>query len=409
MRFFHIILLFSIFFALPSCKNKPAPQAEATSSHIRKDTTVAEPSSHQDTIRYPICLGYDIPASERARRLKEAAMAGDADALNCLWGDLLFNANSLTNADPEQAYSIYLEVKKKNPQMQIADEERKLSTIRKCIEAGPFEDASFSKEYHVWPDSANAEFSVWELARDISLGRIKGGRNPKLLLQVVCRGGSIFSDLTGAVDTVYYCWKHNKAIYFEPINYIIGNLNTAFSGGTYTFLTVTENKIDNNWRISRLGPLLGDTVYRHVYGALRIAKEFHKRQSWRENGDGGRMDNWISDQTASKYDVGYVDLIERVCHDSLPMPLAGDDSSDIKLNVIYKKIIARWRIHPHYGFQQVSEFVDEERKWIAYRDSTAQLFAMIRPDTDRSKWLEWLTESRVNELHDFYETFVHEP
>ena len=101
---------------------------------------------------FAIAYKFIVTKAESILHFSEAAKLGYAEALQYALDALLFRANSLTLADPGKALEVYELAKKRNPAIQLPDEEETVGVIKKCAEAGPFDAAGFIRKYRLQID-----------------------------------------------------------------------------------------------------------------------------------------------------------------------------------------------------------------------------------------------------------------
>jgi hypothetical protein len=195
-------------------------------------------------LAYKYYLNYD----ERVYHFSEAAKMGHQEALKYILDELFFRADDLNKSNPELAYEIYNIAIKKNPK--ITDEYIKdnIKTIKKCLEAGPFDKKAFITKYKIKEEEIKYGYAVWELASKLSKRKGKGKISPKLLLQLVARGGCVPAELKFAVDFAYDNWKKNKVEVFELCDFV-----TSSIGKTYcSEKDIKASNIENKKRIKNL-------------------------------------------------------------------------------------------------------------------------------------------------------------
>ncbi len=175
-------------------------------------------------------VAYKNNERKKAKQLYlKAAKMGNQDALNYTLDALLFRANSLTKANPELAYEVYKQAKKANPSLKLYDEKEAVETMKKCVEAGHFDAKSFIKKYHInEKNEKNSEYFIWELAEEASRGGRFGKPNPRLVLQLVSRGGSVPFELEDAVKKTYSNWKLNKIVEFKICDFISSGMGATY-------------------------------------------------------------------------------------------------------------------------------------------------------------------------------------
>ena len=352
---------------------------------------------HNADAHYALAYQYILSPDERIYHLSEAAKAGHGEALSYLMDDLLFRAGSLTRTDPKLAFDIYITALQHNPKLDFFDIKGKVSTLRKCLEAGPFDGQAFMKKYHLTEDSLNGWYGIWQLAEEASRGGRFGKPDAKLSFQLVIRGGIVPAEVEGAVDFAYHNWKENKGLEFKLCDYVTSGIGMGYCAQR----AAAEAEAEYQRRIDTLTPLLKNQAGAKLRETFGLASAFIESKSWNEEGhDGSGYAAWalgsIMEQKAA-----WLDLVLRINRDSLPEGSAGSAASDRRLNETYQKVLKQLKEKSISGMNYTiedSNVIRTEIKWIPYRDAAARLFATIRPDIDQTRWLYWLTEIRIEQL-----------
>jgi len=347
---------------------------------------------------FAIAYKFVVSKEESIFHFSEAAKMGHVNALAEVFDVLFFRANGLADAKPELAFEIYKLAKSRNPSLTFFNEEDEVSTIKKCIEAEAFDAKAFIEKYGIKENELNEhDYSIWELAAEASRGGRFGSPNPKLVLQLVCRGGSVPMELGDAVDAAYINWKANKVFEFKLCDYV-----GSGSGLSYCSAKAEEdaNK-EYLLRINELSSNLKNNAGRLLMNSFSIAGKFIEEKAWKEELHGGSgYSAWTRDSIRQQK-TEYLDLIEKINNDIRPDKLTQRNDSDRILNKTYQVVINRLKKKPISNF---NASINEEgvrsvqRFWIQYRDTTAKLFAQILPFIDENTWKNWLTEIRIKEL-----------
>lgn len=347
---------------------------------------------------FAIAYKFVVSKEESIFHFSEAAKMGHAKAVAEVFDALFFRANSLTDAKPELALKIYNIAKTSNPSLTFFNEEDEVSTIKKCIEAGPFESKAFIEKYGIKENELNDYYySIWELAAEASRGGRFGSPNPKLVLQLVCRGGFVPMELGYAVDAAYINWKANKVFEFNVCDYV-------GSGSGLSYCSEKAEKDANKeylLRINELSSKLKNNAGGLLMNSFSVAGRFIEEKAWKEElHSGSGYAAWTRDSIMQQKKE-YLDLIEKINNDIRPDKLIQRNDSDRILNKTYQAVINRLKKKPITSF---NASIDEEgvrsvqRLWIQYRDTTAKLFSQILPSIDENTWKNWLTEIRIKEL-----------
>ena len=170
---------------------------------------------------FEIAYKYIVTSEESIYHLSEAAKKGHGRALGYALEKLLFRANSLRQADPQGALSLYYQAKKANPNINIYDEANKLKIMKMCAEPKEFDVEKFMKEYGVEDEDGEYPFyDVWELAEEASRGGRFGEPDPELVFNLVIRGSWVPAEMKYAVEEFYNYWKSDIVKEFDVCDYI---------------------------------------------------------------------------------------------------------------------------------------------------------------------------------------------
>ncbi|MBP6911766.1 MAG: sel1 repeat family protein [Candidatus Pacebacteria bacterium] len=176
---------------------------------------------------FALAYKYVLPDDENTFHYIEAAKKGHEEALGYALDDLFFRAASLSKANPSLAIEIYQQAKKANPSLQIYDEDTKLKTIQMCVEPGSFDVEAFIKKYNIIIKE-NDFYGVWSLAEEASIGGIFGKPDPKLVFNLVCRGGFVPAELEYAVEDTYRNWKNGIEKKFNICDFVTSGIGAGF-------------------------------------------------------------------------------------------------------------------------------------------------------------------------------------
>jgi len=346
---------------------------------------------------FAIAYKYNVTPEESIYHFSEAAKRGHDEALGYALDALLFRANSLERANPQKALEIYKQAKKVKPSIKLYDEDVKLKTIQMSVEPGPFDWKAFCKKYDVLPHNDDVMYHVWLIAEEVSKGGRFGKSDPKLILQLVSRGGWAPAELEYAVEATYKDWKAGSAKEFNICDYIT-------SGGGMAFCASRENDSDENdrdVRLKALGKKIDDRARKLLGSAYTSAVKFIDSKASNEEGHGGSgRGAWIiGSQMKQKNE--YLDLVEKIRTGFKPSPKNTFVKADQKLNETYKKVMGDLKKRADdYNVPRVDDVRAVQRLWIPYRDASAKLFSAISPSVSEDTWKCWLTEVREKQLKD---------
>ncbi|MCA9407435.1 MAG: DUF1311 domain-containing protein [Candidatus Omnitrophica bacterium] len=346
---------------------------------------------------FAIAYKYNVTTEESIYHFSQAAKRGHEEALGYAIDSLLFRANSLQRANPQKALELYKQAKKVNPKIKLYDEEVKLKTIQMSVEPGPFDWQAFCKKYDLLPHNDEVMYHVWQIAEEASRGGRFGDPDPKLILQLVSRGGWAPAELEYAVEEVYKNWKSGEVKEFNICDHIT-------SGGGMAFCSSRADDQDQDGRNQRLSDLrqkLNINNRELIDLAYASAVKFIDTKASNEEGHGGSgRTAWIiGSQMKQKNE--YLDLIEKVQSGYKPTPKTSFSEADQKLNETYQKVMAHLKKKTDdYYVPRVDEVRAVQRLWIPYRDATVNLFMAINPAVDSDVWESWVTEVREKQLKE---------
>lgn len=327
-----------------------------------------------------------------------AARKGHAEALDQCLDLLFFRAVNLSFADPQRAMDIIETAKKHNPNLEIFEEDIKVQTIRKCLEAGPFDKDRFLSQYKIKESDLEQPYDVWELAEEASRGGRFGNPNPTLVLQLVSRGGIVPAELESAVDSAYQNWKANKEFEFNICDFI----TSGFGMGYCAYRKQELEDIENKARVVKLSKQLKNTAGGKLQEAYNIASMYFEDKAWNEELNGGSgYAAWTVYSIMSQKN-NYLNLIEKIRSSNLDSIQALGDSS-IVLNQLYQSIVDTLEKGPITDLNaevNLEGFRSVQKHWVKYRDSSAYLFSLIAPAVKKQQWINWFTVVRIKELRE---------
>jgi uncharacterized protein YecT (DUF1311 family) len=348
---------------------------------------------------FDIAYKFIVTHEESVFHFSEAAKSGHKEALEYALDELFFRANSLTEANPEYAYEIYKAAKKINPTLEIYDEETKVLTLERCIEADPFDAKTFIKEYDIKDTELDDAYGIWELAAEASRGVRFGTPNPKLVLQLVSRGGSVPAELESAVDVAYKNWKANTVFEFNVCDYVGSGFGLSYCSAK------AEEEANKEYlgRLKKLSSQLKNGAGETLMNTFNVASRFIEEKAWHEELHGGSGYAAWTRESIMQQKKEYLDLIEKINSFYGRDSIIAIGDSDKMLNQIYQIVIDTLKNSPITSFNaevKASGLRSVQRLWIKYRDSSALLFSQIDPSVSKQQWNNWLTAVRVKELRE---------
>jgi len=346
---------------------------------------------------FAIAYKYNVTPEESIYHYSEAAMKGHEDALDYALDALLFRANSLERANPKRALEVYKQAKKVNPSIKLYDEDVKLKTIQMSVEPGEFDWKAFCRKYNVLPHNDEVMYHVWLIAEEASKGGRFGKPDPKLILQLVSRGGWAPAELEYAVEDAYKNWKSGTVKEFNICDHITSGGGMAFCASR----SDDQDEKDRNKRLSDIRHKLNAKSHKLLDAAYASAVKFIDSKASNEEGHGGSgRGAWIIGSQMEQKNA-YLDLVEKVQSGYKPSPKNSFVEADRKLNETYKKVMGDLKKRADdYNVPRVDDVRAVQRLWIPYRDASAKLFSTISPSVSEDIWKCWLTEVREKQLKD---------
>lgn len=357
----------------------------------RKAAVLKKPDAH-----YAIAYKFIVTQEESIYHLSEAAKLGHSAALDKALEGLFFRSSSLTVTNPQLAYDIYLQAKKVNPNVELYAEEAEVATLNKCIEAGYFDFKKFINQYKITEKDTIDNYSIWELAEDASRGGRFGPPNPKLTLQLVCKGGWVPAEKIYAVRDAYDNWKENKNAKFNVCDY-----PSNAEGEAYCKQRSKKEDIKNySERLKKLSGRLKNNAAPLLTPSFDIAKQFFDSKAGIEQHSVSLSKNQSREQLVLNQSFAYLDFIESINNGNSPTINFTTDP-DKELNEVYKVVIAELLKSPIQVHGSEITDIDLkgcQRLWIKYRDSSAKLFAKLNPSISDADWRKYITKIRTGEL-----------
>ncbi|AWG21256.1 hypothetical protein FFWV33_06770 [Flavobacterium faecale] len=347
---------------------------------------------------YALAYKYVVTDEERIFHYSEAAKMGHQEAVGAMFEALLFRANSLTLANPERALEIYNQAKAQNPSIAIFNEKGYVSTVKKCVEAGPFDAKKFIEQYNIKDSELNGPYSIWELAEEASRNGRFGKPNTKLVLQLVSRGSFVPAELEFAVDSIYKNWKTNKPFLFNICDYVSSGSGLSYCSAKAEKLAKKEYSI----RIEKLTAILQHNAGDLLLPTFTVTEKFIEEKAWKEELHGGSGYAAWTRWSIMEQKNDYLDLVEKINKGIQPDSLFNHKDADRKLNETYKRVIIRLKKKPITDFNAAVDadgLRSVQRLWIKYRDTSAILFHQIAPSISEAVWKNWLTAIRTKEIN----------
>ncbi len=380
-------------------------KSEAAKALYLKAAAMGSADAH-----YWFAMRFPLTHKERIHHFSEAAKRGHAQALNAALDLLLFQANSLTQADPQAALDLYNEVKKANPDLKNGFYgEQGVRVMKMCAEAKGFDGRQFMKKYNTKETGQDAgvgplqSYYIWELAEEASKGGRFGRPDPELVFNLVIRGGRVPAEFMSAVEEAYGNWKKGRAKEFDLCRFV-----TSGYGMNYCALRKADDgQGEENAKSSALRAKLPKKARPLFDKAEGAAEKFFEERAENEEGYGCGSAH-IAMVLSSKEEQmeEFVTLTKKVLRKKfIPSPKATLQAADEKLNTIYRDVMEALRKAKDNCacIPTGDEIKSGQRRWIAYRDAATRLFTTINPATNETTWKTWFTAQRCEQLESVRE------
>jgi hypothetical protein len=176
-------------------------------------------------------------------------------------------------------------------------------------------------------------YHVWVIAEEASRGGRFGKPDPKLILQLVSRGGWAPAELEYAVEDVYKNWKSGTVKEFNICDFITSGGGMAFCASR----SDDQDEKDRNKRLSDIRQKLNAKSHKLLDVAYASAVKFIDSKASNEEGHGGSgRGAWVIGSQMEQKNA-YLDLVEKVRSGYKPSPKSLFVEADRKLNETYKK------------------------------------------------------------------------
>ena len=354
---------------------------------------------------FAIAYRFVVTKEESIFHYSEAAKRGHAEALKYALDGLLFRANSLTLADPQHALEVYETAKKANPSIELFDEEYHLDVMKKCAEAGPFDAEKFIQRYHLPEESSRGaeSYDVWELAEEASRGGRFGDPDPRLVFQLISRGGCVPAELGLAVDEFYEHWKKGVVKEFDVCRYVTSGMGQAYCADRSAGQAEENYQEELRSILSNVDEDAGIFIER----ASLAAGEFIVEKAWNEEKHGGSgVRAWVNSSIADQR-AQFLSTVKKVKDGYVPQAVVDLAVSDKELNETYRSTVERLAAQPLEGSNFIGVDAQGVRKvqrlWIPYRDRCAALLARLSAAKTEDFWKSWLTQTRTQQLRKILE------
>lgn len=339
----------------------------------------------------------NISEKQSFNSLIESAKSGNEDALQEVLDKLFFRANNLQIANPQKALELYTTAKKVNPNLHLYEEGDHIQTIQMCAESKGFDKDDFIKKYHLNNLSSDKAYGVWELAEEASRNGKFGKANPKLVFDLVCRGGEVPNEMVLAVKDTYSDWKKGKTTGFGLCGYVMSGYGMGYCASR----AEQEDSPKRAKKYTEVNSRLDSDGKKALANAYKIAKSFFELKASQEEGYGGTSYGAMVVSSETEQNNQYLDLLKKIYSGYKPDHIKQMKENDKLLNETYKMVIKKLP-DKEEGYDPSEVSVNDvkavQRLWILYRDSSAKLFSILNPSVSENEWKSYLTQIRIKEL-----------
>ena len=337
----------------------------------------------------------------------EGAKKGHEKALEYVLDHLFFTPAKLSYANPSLAFEIYQQAKKANPSLRLIDNGRNTELIQMCAEPGSFDVEAFIKKYNITDEE---QYGVWSLAEEASIGGRFGKPDPKLVFNLVCRSGTLYSQDDSTFQsavTNYYNWKNGDAIELSLCDYSSREMGSRFCMSRDLEPSKKRTLDIQKEKLQELGKNLDEQSKDLLANAYKSAEIYIEM-----NGRGldrlyrylyGTMGWSDLESDVSERKDKYLHTIEKIRNGWVPAPKQTFSDADKKLNKTYQALLKnledeKFRNGDGMYLPYSDDVKAEQLLWITYRDNSAKLFSQINSSVDENVYKSWLTEIREGEI-----------
>jgi hypothetical protein len=327
---------------------------------------------------------------------EQAARKGHEEALAYALDELLFRANSLELANPKKALDVYYEAKKSNPNLKLYDEKNKVETLKLAAKSSDFDVKEFIKKYNI-KDTNSSMYFIWELAQEASKNGRFGEANPKLVFDLVVRGGNVPAEYEEAVKATYENWQNGIAN-FDLCEFITSGMGMGYCANR----AEEEQKIKREDEIKKFKNTLTKPNQILLDDALKYTNEFIEKKAILEEGHGGSGRASFLIESESKQKSEYLELLKKIEKGFIPKLEYSFEHYDKELNITYKKVMKKlkksgieYTMSDPITFDNIKTV---QRIWLKYRDANSKLFLALNPSSKKENWDSYLSKQRTNQL-----------
>lgn len=397
-------LFILIFFSLTFCfaKDETALLSKANKLYEAGKTIQAKNLYEQAAKKgdaqahFALAYKYALTKEQTIYHFTQAAIKGHEKALAYALDYLLFRANSLELTNPKKALEVYNQAKKSNPSLKLYDEKNKLETLKLAAKSNDFDVKAFIKKYNI-KDTNSSPYFIWELAEEASKNGRFGKANPKLVFDLVVRGGNVPAEYEEAVKDTYKNWQKGIAK-FNLCEFITSGMGMGYCANK----AEKKRKIKRENEIKQFKDTLTKANQIFLDEALKYTNEFIEKKAILEEGHGGsgRASFLINSESEQKSE--YLKLLKKVKKGFIPKSKYSLEHYDRELNATYKKVLKKLKKSSiEYTMSYPITFDNiktVQRLWIKYRDTNTKLFLALSPSSKKEEWNAYLTKERIKQL-----------
>lgn len=359
---------------------------------------------------FKLAYQYVVNKKDAIYHYSQAAKLGHSEALHYALEELFFRGNDLIFANPKKALEVYNIAKKNNNKITFYDEKNSIEILKIASKVPLLNGEQFIKKYQLEKnkDFKNDSYFIWKLAEKASRGEIFSNPSPKLVLQLIIKGGFVPAELKSAVFDYYDIWKNKK----ELVEFNICNYVTSGYGMS---LCAKRQEKNENIKIEKdLSTLLNDINPSNkelLYSSYKTTSKYLDTKVWNEEGhDGSGYVQWATSSLLEQKNE-HMKFIKKIANGFIPAIKGSLSKNDKILNKKYKEIKKELKKNPISGMRMsITEemFTQVQKSWLEYRDINVKLYSSISSEKDMNYWKNYITIQRIkdyNSLEDIIKIY----
>lgn len=311
----------------------------------------------------------------------------------------LYRGNSLTDVHPKETLIIYRQYLKESGTEENSGLKNFLS---KCAEVPDLNIKKFCLKYKI--DLIDEKFStepyyVWQLAEEasVSSGRF-GEPDPKLILQLILRGGEVPAEFVSAVNDFYEYYKEDQVQEFRIDDYV-----TSGYGINFCSVRIEDKKNQQiKDRITQVASTINKENQEKYLAVMDSYSAFIEEKIWSEEGnDGSGYITWALNSKYDQYD-NILNLLEQVIKkEETTFPEKSFDELKIELDELLKKRDELLKINRIHGWNFNITFDGEQQIDFLWNTYKKQMFEFADAQFNELNALgvkKWIYSKRIEEI-----------